>query len=244
MCIIQGNPDLYGLGIRVGVYFQLIATFVCSRLLPDTNSIFLLAVFAAVASATIDQSVQYVEVFLMLQLMFAFLIAVDYKDSQKIWYLLSSATILEKKDEDILIRHFTISKMGRSWRTALATAIACYNVWFWFVFKPPKLCQSYLFLFAKASPRPVSQQLYRILAVVYILRRALHYLGDLLVLVIQLRQKIENWSKTESHLVKRIRSQPLVTFALDLYYEKGQRGQSRTLVEIERIHNHQCVIYP
>lgn len=119
LCSIQGNPDLYGLGIRLGIYFQLIATFVSSRLLPeevvtvwDTNSIFLLAIFAAVASATSDQSVQ---------LMFAFLIAVDYKDSQGMWYLLSFVTILKKREEDALIRHFTTSEVGRSWRTALAT---------------------------------------------------------------------------------------------------------------------------
>ena len=67
VCSVQGNPGLYDLGIRLGVYFQLIATFICSRLLPEevvtvlyANSIFLLAVFAALASATVDQSVQYV----------------------------------------------------------------------------------------------------------------------------------------------------------------------------------------
>lgn len=131
LCSIQGNPDLYGLGIRLGIYFQLIVIFVSSRLLPeevvtvwDINSIFLLVIFAAVVSATSDQSVQYVEIFVMLQLMFAFLIAVGYKDSQGMWYLLSFVTILKKREEDALIRHFTTSEVGRSWRTALATAIA------------------------------------------------------------------------------------------------------------------------
>ena len=250
LCNTRGNPDLYGLGIRLGIYFQLIATFISSRLLPeevvtvwDTNSIFILAVFAAVASATTDQSVQYVEIFVMLQLMFAFLIAVDYKDSRVIWYLLSSVTILKKRDEDILIKHLTSSRVGRSWRTALSTAIACYNIWFWFAFKPPQLCQSYIFLLAKASPSPVSQQVYRILAVLYMLRRALHYLGEILVFVLDFSRKMKTWSKTKPQGMKRMCSQSLMTFALDIYYKQGQRGRSRTLVEIERIQNHQYVIF-
>ena len=209
----------------------------------DTNSIFLLAVFAAVASATINQSVQYVEIFVMLQLMFAFLIAVDYKDSQSTWRLLSFVTILKKRDEEVLIRHLTSSGIGRSWRTALATTIACYNVWFWFTFTPPQLCQSHIFLLAKASPRPVSQQFYRILAVIYMFRRALHYLRETLALVLDLGPKMKTWSKTKAQRMKRICGQSLITLALELYYRQGQGGRSRTLVEIERIQNHQYVIF-
>ena len=32
LCSIEGNPDLYGLGIRLGIYFQLTSTSLASRL--------------------------------------------------------------------------------------------------------------------------------------------------------------------------------------------------------------------
>ena len=79
LCSINGNPDLYGLGIRLGIYFQLTSTSLTSRLLPEetlsiwhTSSIFLLDVFAAVSKSTVSGTIQYVEAYVMLQLMFAF----------------------------------------------------------------------------------------------------------------------------------------------------------------------------
>ena len=81
-CSIDGNPDLYGLGIRLGIYFQIIATILVNHFVPDevsgiwdTNGIFTLAVFAAVANATVNHVIQYIEAFVMLQLLFAFLLA-------------------------------------------------------------------------------------------------------------------------------------------------------------------------
>lgn len=81
LCLFEGKSDLYGFGIRLGIYFQLISTALADKLLPeeqknawDTNSIFLLAVFAAVAKSTVSGEIHYVEAFVMLQLMFAFLL--------------------------------------------------------------------------------------------------------------------------------------------------------------------------
>lgn len=80
---MEGNADLYSLGIRLGVYFQIVSTLLANHLLPngisnawDTNSIFLLVDFAAVVRATIGRAIQYIEVFVMLQLMLAFLLSV------------------------------------------------------------------------------------------------------------------------------------------------------------------------
>jgi hypothetical protein len=59
-CLLNGNSDLYGLGIRLGVYFQLISTLLANHFLPDAlgeawdaNTIFLLSIFVAVIKSSI-----------------------------------------------------------------------------------------------------------------------------------------------------------------------------------------------
>ena len=76
-CSIDGNPDLYGLGIRLGIYFQIVATILVNNFVPDEvsgtwdmNAISILAVFAAV-----NHAIHYVEAFVMLQLIFGYLLA-------------------------------------------------------------------------------------------------------------------------------------------------------------------------
>lgn len=79
-----GNSDLYGLGIRLGIYLQWISSLLTNSLLPttvsdllDTNSIFLFAVFIAIAVATnLPGGLHPVEAFIMLQLCFGFLLSV------------------------------------------------------------------------------------------------------------------------------------------------------------------------
>ena len=79
-----GNSDLYGLGIRIGIYLQWISSLLTNILLPnevsdslDTNSIFLFAVFIAIAKAS-QSSGEFrpAEAFIMLQLCFGYLLSV------------------------------------------------------------------------------------------------------------------------------------------------------------------------
>ena len=80
----EGNADLYGRGIRTGIYLQWISSLLTSLLLPtgssdylDTNSIFLFAVFIATATATYrNGGLHPAEAFIMLQLCFGFLLSV------------------------------------------------------------------------------------------------------------------------------------------------------------------------
>ena len=102
--LIQVNSDLYGMGIRLGIYLQLISSLLANCLLPEqmldawgTNSIFVLAVFVAVIKTTIDHTVQYVEVFVMLQLMFAFLLSVFPTHYRISWFWLSLQTVFWKR---------------------------------------------------------------------------------------------------------------------------------------------------
>lgn len=234
LCLFDGNPDLYGLGIRLGVYFQLLSTFLASHMLPNeisaawnTNGIFLLAVFAAVAKATVEHSILYAEVFVMLQLMFAFLLAVARTDSRWKSWLLEVAGIMEEKDVQFLQKNFSSSKLGNSWRAGLAMAIACYNVWFWFMFQTPASCRAYIFLFAKASPQSTSQQIYRILAILYLIWRGIRYLiGSFaylsaLVLLLHKSGKKSDWNwPSPRHLWSSL---------LNFYYYRGKKGDEEAI---------------
>lgn len=83
----KGNPDLYGLGIRIGIYLQWISSLLIQILVPsstsdslDVNSVFLLAVFVAILSATNSSDVQtilgLIGAFVMLQMGFGYLLSV------------------------------------------------------------------------------------------------------------------------------------------------------------------------
>jgi hypothetical protein len=79
-CNIPGNSDLYGLGIRIGVYTQLLSTLVTNHFLPDdvsgtytSNLIFLCALILAIIRSIADGSgFQVVECYVILQLLLVF----------------------------------------------------------------------------------------------------------------------------------------------------------------------------
>lgn len=185
LCSIQGNSDLYGLGIRLGIYFQLTSTSLASRLLSeetsgtwDTNSIFLLAVFAAVSKSTVSGAIQYTEAYIMLQLMFAFLICAFPKGlGALVSSTLRGITLgFSHTDKELLKANLGLSLLGNQWRQALAAAVACYNVWFWFRFEPSDGCEAYIFLFARVSASSGAQGFYRAFAVLYLTYQAIKYL--------------------------------------------------------------------
>ena len=83
---LTGDPDLYGLGIRIGIYLQWISSLLTNVLIPsgvsdslDTNSIFLFAIFIAIAKATkseVDQTLLGpIGAFVMLQMCFGYVLS-------------------------------------------------------------------------------------------------------------------------------------------------------------------------
>ena len=80
-CPFTGNSDLYGLGIRLGVYVQLFSTLLANAFLSrslredahNTNAIIMIAIFAGMANATIRGQLNGVEIFVMSTLLTAFL---------------------------------------------------------------------------------------------------------------------------------------------------------------------------
>ena len=114
----------------------------------------------------------------MLQLMFAFLICAFPKGLGA----LVSSTLLgitlgfSQKDKELLKANLGLSVLGNQWRQALAAAVACYNVWFWFRFEPSGDCEAYIFLFAGVSASSEAQGFYRAFAVLYLTYQAIQYL--------------------------------------------------------------------
>lgn len=83
-CEFPGNPDLYGLGIRIGIYTQVFSTLITNHFLPGelsstwtANIIFVSALLLAMIKS-ISQSSEFfvVEGFILLQLILLFFLAV------------------------------------------------------------------------------------------------------------------------------------------------------------------------
>ncbi|KAL9612998.1 MAG: hypothetical protein Q9167_002431 [Letrouitia subvulpina] len=147
----EGNPDFYGLGIRVGIYLQWSTAILANYLHTDgisenldTNATFLLALFVALATATAGAKVRPEEVAVLLQLCFGFLLAV-----LSIW---GHRLVADKRKKPAEPIRFPL--MGSFFRLTLATAICAYAVWYWFVgVKRLEVaeCPAYIFMFAKAN---------------------------------------------------------------------------------------------
>ncbi|KAI8221783.1 hypothetical protein K4K53_007294 [Colletotrichum sp. SAR 10_77] len=82
-CAIDGNGDLYGLGVRIGVYCQWVSSWI--RMLVDeesiedvhgVNAIFVFAVIIATILAQFHRDVKPIELYIMLQISLGFFITV------------------------------------------------------------------------------------------------------------------------------------------------------------------------
>ena len=111
---LAGIPDLYGLGIRAGIYFQWVSSLLTNVLIPsgvsdalDTNSIFLFAVFIAIANATKSSGAEPllgpIGAFVMLEMLFGYLLSVMSISGLRITLLNDPESI----DVDALTEKFT-----------------------------------------------------------------------------------------------------------------------------------------
>ncbi|EXJ64485.1 hypothetical protein A1O7_00821 [Cladophialophora yegresii CBS 114405] len=128
-CPVQGNADFYGMGVRVGIYFQWVTSWLANNFLPeeiigslDTNSIFLLALFSTVFTYSLQgNSIRVVDVLLIHQLCTGFLFSV-----MSLW---GYRTMYYKTEGPGGRRHF--GGFGTHFRLVLMSAITAYGVWFW-----------------------------------------------------------------------------------------------------------------
>ena len=114
----------------------------------------------------------------MLQLMFAFLICAFPKGIGSLTRSTVRGIVLgfSQKDRELLKANLGLSILGNQWRQALAAAVASYNVWFWFRFKPSGGCEAYIFLFARVSGASGGPDFYRSFAILYLTSQAIKYL--------------------------------------------------------------------
>ena len=118
VCSITGNPDLYGLGIRLGIYFQLFSTLFSNLYIPEAiadiwiaNTIFVIAVFSALLKASVERQLYFAEGFIVLQLLYAFMLSVFTFRSTLNWKMLG----LNTGWVDMLKRTLK-ARMKLSWR--------------------------------------------------------------------------------------------------------------------------------
>ena len=144
-CTIEGNNDFYGLGIRVGIYLQWATSLFVNHFLAaaiqgnlDTNTIFLLALFAALAASTLRQDIEAAEIVVLLHLCFGFVASI-----LSIWGYRTSTRSREPVRFPLL---------GSFARLTLTTAICAYALWFWLLGIDNALerpCTTYTFLFGR-----------------------------------------------------------------------------------------------
>ena len=190
-CHFQGNSDLYGLGIRVGIYMQLFSSLLANAALPshvredmqNTNAIIMVSVFAGMANATIRRSLNAVEIFVMSTFLAAFMWS-DFTPAHISNIMLSSkggkcrvqteesGGMGERGEEELWEKKSYFAAISRS---IFGTAFAVFNVWYWLFGRHSLLkngidnptCQPIIFLHAQIILNGYQPMLYIILSVAY-----------------------------------------------------------------------------
>jgi len=185
-CTFIGNSDLYGLGIRIGIYLQWISGLLANSTHADsvqdmlaTNTIFLIALFTAMAIITAKDTVLAAEVTILLQFCFGFLFTVSLT-----WGLRVSARQLNSAKE--YKKHVYFPLLGSIIRLCLATAICAYNVWFWFVGVgklSEETCHPVGFLFAAVDLLRRARVFFKIVSVAALVFFGFATLSELVLLV-------------------------------------------------------------
>ena len=174
-CDLSGNSDLYGLGVRTGVYCQLLATVLANHGvadaltgLIDTNVIFLLAVLIALITATVQGQLSTVEAFVMLQIIMNFLMSAVNIDGWR-WFLFCFSPAFSEDMTELATAHFKVSRFGTYWRQMIRSAAIAFTLWFWFYglnhLDNARKCNFQVFYVARLDGFAGIKYLYRIFAV-------------------------------------------------------------------------------
>ena len=160
-CGFTGNSDIYGLGIRLGVYLQWVAALISVvssratilRELLDVNTIFSLAIFIAtvVLQTQYAGSAQGIEILIMLHIYFCNTYAVSYEQLLKRWRAQESTFF------------------GILATLCITTGMSAYAIYYWFYgldLFPDVDCGSFAFLFAKVRLEGPARTFFKSVAVV------------------------------------------------------------------------------
>ena len=161
LCGFAGNSDIYGLGIRLGIYLQWFASVLSKWFLPSNevlhdvlneNAIFLFSIFIAsiVLVSGAFGPVYSVEVVIMLHIFFG-----------------SIFTIFV--DDEILLKLGRLSSFGGIlFKLAVTAGMAALGSWFWFdgvQRAMPTPCGSSIFLFAQVDLYGRAQMFFKVVAI-------------------------------------------------------------------------------
>lgn len=127
-CSSQFSGDYYGLGVRLGIYFTWLSSWLANVFVPseiagalDANSIFLLSVLISIFYGTASHKLAFIDGLILMQLSAGYLFG-----CLSLW---GYRTSHYAKEGPAGIRHF--GRFGTHCRLLLAIAISGYGVWFW-----------------------------------------------------------------------------------------------------------------
>lgn len=182
-CTFSGNTDMYGLGIRLGFYFQWFCALLARLLVPTKSrdhrkddpikgeltalrfsiNVFAAATFLALVILIVRDvsSLQIVEIYIVLLLTFGYSLALV---PIYLWRLLTLCSPRWDPTRWPIIRPSPVESFLSF---LLITAVSFFQLWFWFA-RVPQLnsqdCQEYGFLLAKIGLNvPVMQVLHILL---------------------------------------------------------------------------------
>ncbi|MCJ1224422.1 hypothetical protein MMC12_001067 [Toensbergia leucococca] len=175
-CGFTGNPDLYGIGIRVGYYTQAVSVWLAnffvlseSKTLRGVNILFILAMFIGLAWLSHTPSQVYaIETFSLNQLLCA------------TWYV--GATEKSRFSK----KYWKFSPMRLVIRNLSLIALLAYNIWFWWIGldlmqKTP--CGTYIFFLGEIELYGWFRSAQKVLSVVAMCFHAMLTIGHVAQLV-------------------------------------------------------------
>jgi hypothetical protein len=130
-CSSKFSGDYYGLGVRLGIYFTWITSWLANTFVEEeisgalnANSMFLFALLVSIFKGTTVQSsdkLAYIDGLILMQLCAGYLFG--------IFSLWGYRTRHYSKEGPEAVRHY--GRVGTHFRLGLATAISVYGIWFW-----------------------------------------------------------------------------------------------------------------
>jgi hypothetical protein len=154
-CGFQGNPDLYGLGIRLGVYLQWISAFIVYQWYPKGReeltfayTVFIVALsITTIVLTTNAHSTYTAEVFILMLIVFGGAFTTVF----------SATRAKFSKREFQPKRHYAVRALFAGIYTLLLAVTAIYSSWFWIrgihhdFNRTPGSCTTHGFLIIKAN---------------------------------------------------------------------------------------------
>ena len=181
-CGFSGNPDIYGPGIRIGYYTQILSVWIAnyfvlseSKSLRAVNILFMLALFVGLAWQSRRPSrIHAIEAFLLIQLLCA------------TWYI----GVLEKSRYSKKYWRFSPARLVL--RNITLIALLGYGIWFWWIgldLMKPTPCGTWIFFMAKMNLLGWYRSAFKVLSVVAACFHAILTLGHIAQLAQHWRDK-------------------------------------------------------